>query len=677
MRTARLVLLAVIVVALAFVGCKKDTKAKWTILAYMDGNNNLDTLQNGSSWVIGDCQELEEVGSTDDVQIVAMVGSLRKGGNSKIYHIQKHLNEQPDQISSTVLEDLGGKDMSDKATLRDFVRKYVSQFPAERYMLIIDDHGGGWYGACEDNQNGSGDMMSMPEMREALKDTVKFDVIVFHACLMSMVEVAYELKDCANYMVACQFTMPMQSVLGSDKWLADLVANPDISPLDISKKIVDAVYQTAGEKQKDCHMAVTDLSKIQALAAKVKDLGNNIVTEVGDDWGEVLQAFNETHYTQYDHPAFVDLREYAKKIKQMPNLQNRNMIKTAADDVIAAINDAVPLTKTNVTAIPRGGLCIHFPYKTELFDSVKYVKLQFASWNWQNFLSKFIALAGGGGGGGGGDKGWLSVNSTPQGAAIWVNGSNTGAQTPAVFRADPATYQLKLTLTGYLDWEQNVTVRVGETTYVNAQLQQQGGGGDKGWLSINSTPQGATVWVNGANTGYRTPVILEGPPNSYQIKLTLTGYLDWEQSATIRANETTYINAQLQQQGGGGAATVTGTVRWQGGGNPSPRTWVFIDTVDNQGYVHPIAQAQVNPANGNYSVQVNITSPRQVVAEAWDDANGNSQPDAGDGWGFYDPDGNQQWTVADMFTISPGQTTSNINITLYQQDTPSRRRLSR
>jgi len=509
-RTLRLVLLVVAAVAATFVGCKKESKAKWTILAYMAGNNNLDTLQNGSSWVIGDCQEMEEIGSTGDVQIVAMVGSLRKGGNSKVYHVEKHLNEQPDQISSTVLEDLGGKDMSDKATLRDFVRKYVSQYPAERYMLIIDDHGGGWYGACEDNQNGSGDMMSMSDMRDALKDTVKFDVVVFHACLMSMVEVAYELKDCADYMVACQFTMPMQSILGSDKWLADLAANPEMAPLDISKKIVDAVYQTAGEKQKDCHMAVTDLTKIQALAAKVKDLGNNIVTEVGDDWGEVLQAFSETHYTQYDHPAFVDLREYAKKIKQMPNLQNRNMIKTAADDVIAAINDAVPLTKTNVTAIPRGGLCIHFPYKTELFDSVKYVKLQFASWNWQNFLSKFIALAG----------------------------------------------------------------------------------------------------------------------------------------------------------GGGGAATVTGTALWQGGQPPSTRTLAFVDTVAGSQAV-PIAQGQVSSVNGSYSISVNITAARQVLADAWDDVNGDGDWTPGvDGWGFYDPDGDQQWTANDLFTISPGQTTPNINMTI-------------
>lgn len=244
--------------ALVFTGCQSK-KAKWTILVYMDGNNNLDNSQNGTSFVIGDAQEMEKVGSTKDVQIMAMVGSLKTGGNCKYYHIEKHENELPDSLRSTVIEDLGGKDMSDKQTLLNFIRRGMELYPAERYMLIIDDHGGGWRGACEDEQNGAGGMMSMPDMRWAL-DTFHFDVIVFHACLMSMVEVAYELKDRADYMVACQFTMPMQSILGPEKWLTQLVANPGMDGLEVSKKIVDAVYTTANEKQKDSHMAVTDLS---------------------------------------------------------------------------------------------------------------------------------------------------------------------------------------------------------------------------------------------------------------------------------------------------------------------------------------------------------------------------------------------------------------------------------
>ncbi|MEO0079630.1 MAG: clostripain-related cysteine peptidase [candidate division WOR-3 bacterium] len=474
MRPLRLVVVfAVAAVSLLLPACKKGTaKAKWTILAYMDGNNNLDYSQNGNSFVIGDAQEMEKVGSTSEVQIVALLGSLKTGGNCKYYHIEKFENEMPDSLHSTVLENLGTKDMSDKQTLLNFIRYGIEHYPAEHYLLIIDDHGGGWRGACSDEQNGAGDLMSMPDIRAAL-DTFHFDVIVFHACLMSMVEVAYELKDNADYMVACQFTMPMQSILGSEQWLGQLVANPDMAPLDIAKKIVEAVDATARAKQKQSHMAVTDLSALGGLAAKIATLGNNLVTETGNHWGEVLDAFNNTHYTQYDDPAFVDLREFCKKVLQEPNLQNINLIKNAAQDVIDAINAAVPMTMTNVTGLTRGGLCIHFPYQAQLFDSANYVRLRFSSTNWAAFLSKFIASTGGGGGGG--DKGWISVNSNPQGATIWYDGNNTGATTPAVIGNVPAgQHQIKLTLTGYQDWQENVNVTANCTTYVNATLIQSG-----------------------------------------------------------------------------------------------------------------------------------------------------------------------------------------------------------
>jgi len=458
------------VVSLVFIGCGKTKKAKWTILAYMDGNNNLDISLNGNSYCIADAQEMEKIGSTDDVQIMVMIGSLKTGGNCKYYYIEKFENEMPDSISSKVIENLGTKDMSDKTTLQNFIRAGMENYPAEHYMLIIDDHGGGWRGSCSDEQNGAGDLMTMPDMRLAL-DTIHFDVIVFHACLMSMVEVAYELKDNADYMIASQFTMPMQSILGSEQWLAYLTANPNTTPLEISKKIVEAVYATANNKQKQAHMAVTDLTKMTALASKISNLGNMLVTETGDNWNEVLDAFNSTHYTQWDDPAFCDLREFCKKVLQEPNLQNINLIKNAAQEVIDGINEAVPMTMTNVSGLTRGGLNIHFPHNTELFDSTKYVACQFRSTNWHAFLSKFISSTGGGGG-----TGTLVVNSTPTGATVWLNGSNTNYTTNVTFtNVNPGNYEVKLTLTGYYDWIDTVVVVAGQTTTVNATLQQQGG----------------------------------------------------------------------------------------------------------------------------------------------------------------------------------------------------------
>ena len=513
MKSLRLVL--VFATAVGFVllpGCKKGpVKAKWTILAYMDGNNNLDYSQNGNSFVIGDAQEMEKVGSSKQVQIVALLGSLKTGGNCKYYHIEKYDNELPDSLHSTVLENLGTKDMSDKQTLLDFIRYGVEHYPAEHYMLIIDDHGGGWRGACSDEQNGAGDLMSLPDIRMAL-DTFHFDVIVFHACLMSMVEVAYELKDNAEYLVACQFTMPMQSILGSEQWLGQLAADPSISPLDISKKIVEAVDATARNKQKQSHMAVTDLSALPALATKIATLGNNLVTETGDHWSEVLDAFNNTHSTQYDDPAFVDLREFCKKILQEPNLQNINLIKNAAQDVIDGINAAVPMTMTNVTGLTRGGLCIHFPNQAQLFDSANYVRLRFTSTNWAAFLSKFIASTGGGGG------------------------------------------------------------------------------------------------------------------------------------------------------GGGGQTTVSGTVTWPGHSLSNYCIAILDSSHTNE--IIPIATTTVNAGNGAYSFSLNLSQNYEVYLEAWDDVNNNGWLDTGDGFGWWDINGNSSFD--DMFILHPGDQISGANMVLQE-----------
>lgn len=403
-------LLCVSVLCLVFiffvVQCDKDkgtspwdqTQTKWTILVYSAGNNNLDKSLNNTSYVIENVHGLEKIGSTDEVQVVVMLASFKTGGVGKYYHIEKHTSEMLDSVSSSVLEDLGTKDMSDPTTLKDFVQYGVENYPADHYMLIIDDHGGGWRGACLDEQNGAGDMMTLPEVKSALSwdSAPKFDLIVFHASLMSMVEVAYELKGCADYLVACQLTMPMENLLGSEEWLGGLVANPNMSALDLGKSIVTAVYNAGQKKDKLTHFALTDLSKVNDLSARIATLGKHLITETGDYWNEVSHAWGETHYTQYDDAAFVDIGEFVKKVLQEEHLKNIPLISSDAQAVIDGVNEAVPYAKTNIAGFTRGGLCIHFPFTKADFDSANYVKIAFRTTNWHNFLSEFIQKIGGG-----------------------------------------------------------------------------------------------------------------------------------------------------------------------------------------------------------------------------------------------------------------------------------------
>ena len=157
MKSLKYGVLFVAAIALVLTACDKGpAKSKWTILAYYDGNNNIDEMANGTSAGIAEAQELEKIGSTSQVQIFAMIGAKKTGGGCKYYHVEKNLNELPDQFSSTELENLGAKDMSDKQVLRDFIVEGRTRYPAEKYVLLLFDHGGGWRGLLWDDVNGAG-----------------------------------------------------------------------------------------------------------------------------------------------------------------------------------------------------------------------------------------------------------------------------------------------------------------------------------------------------------------------------------------------------------------------------------------------------------------------------------------------------------------------------------------
>jgi hypothetical protein len=457
-------------------GPKPTPTQRWTILAYADGNNNIDYSHTGASFTIMDVQEMEKVGSSDNVKIVTMLGCMKRSGICRYYYMGKYPNDFGDSISSTVLQDLGIKDMSEPTTLKNFISYGVSQYPADHYVLIIDDHGGGWRGTCSDDQSGGGKMMTLPQLKQALTWTgaPKFDVIIFHACLMSMMEVAYELRQKSNYMVASQFTMPMQSILGSEFWMDYLTKNPNTTDSALAASVVDAIQTAAINKGKTFHAASTDLSKIENVVAKVSNLGLDLPSEAANYWGEVLDAWNKT-WTDKDAPDFVDLYQFAVNLSTEEHLKNINIITNEVTALKEAISTAVTRNKTNATGVTRGGLCIWFPWKTSQFtesDSSDYVKLDFQSAQWHNFLSIFVhSLAQD-------VTGTLVIHSNPSGAEIFVNGTDQQCQTPITFTDVPAaSYAIKLTKQGYIDWDSTVQVEAGKTTTVNAVLTPSGGTG--------------------------------------------------------------------------------------------------------------------------------------------------------------------------------------------------------
>ena len=101
--------------------------------------------------------------------------------------------------------------MTEKESLADFIRWTKENYPADRYMLVFWDHGGGLtYGYGQDELNKrADDDRSMPasEIAEAVKDGgVKFDLIGFDTCLMQDIDLACSLEPYADYFLASEET---------------------------------------------------------------------------------------------------------------------------------------------------------------------------------------------------------------------------------------------------------------------------------------------------------------------------------------------------------------------------------------------------------------------------------------------------------------------------------------
>jgi len=95
-------------------------------------------------------------------------------------------------------------------SLTDFIDYSTTVAPAEKYILVIDDHGSGYHfdnnitRAVLQDDNRGGTTMSMPQIYNGIKDSdiKKVSAIIFNTCLENNLEDLCELVGAADYAVA-------------------------------------------------------------------------------------------------------------------------------------------------------------------------------------------------------------------------------------------------------------------------------------------------------------------------------------------------------------------------------------------------------------------------------------------------------------------------------------------
>lgn len=285
------VLIAIVVAApigvLGGSAFSNETQSKqWTILMYWDADNSLEFCTEFAmkTWE-------QSLPTNVNVNIVALVDLLSSDG-IWIYDIvdgKRQLIDTWDEMKT-----------SDPATLEQFIAYGMENFPAAKTMLVLQDHGYGWRGICEDETNGD-TLMSIHGVASALMDVKKetgkgVDLLAFDACNMMSIEGIYELRDAVPYVVGSETTVPFDG-LPYMMFISDLIETPSLSPASLAKNIVHEYVQYYSSKWDYAHimrysqdfatMSAFDMSKVSALGDSFVTLTRALMPIVREHKGQI------------------------------------------------------------------------------------------------------------------------------------------------------------------------------------------------------------------------------------------------------------------------------------------------------------------------------------------------------------------------------------------------------
>lgn len=264
--------------------------AAYTFLVYMVASD----LESSGYYATEDIKEMMTVGTTPNVNVVIQTGG---SANSTIDEhrfidftkVQRHLVLKDE---TKLIQDLGERNMGTSATLREFVSWGIKAYPADKYVMVLWDHGAGILGFGFDNIHL--DVLDLDELRVGLDPAMlagkKFEVIGFDACLMASIEVANALTGRGSYLVASEELGP---AWGWDysAVISSLDENPMQDGAELGKTISDS-YMIHGrenaqlyenyDSDKGLTMSVIDLAEIPNLIEEVYDVGERFDRFGGD-----------------------------------------------------------------------------------------------------------------------------------------------------------------------------------------------------------------------------------------------------------------------------------------------------------------------------------------------------------------------------------------------------------
>ena len=360
----------------------EDSLPEWGFYVYMAGDNTL------YEEVTDDLNEMMMVGSNSNLEIVALTDQLL-GNDSHAYHVVKHgVEETPlSEINATWENEI---DMGDGETLKDFMVWATTEYPAQRKILVIWDHGSGWKRVAEDQ----GSYLTVPEIRNSIENYREITgdppltMIGFDACLMGMFEIAYELKDQTEMIHGSEAYEPLEGWTYNHLLykLDQQTTNSELA-YHIVNDYIESYRNGSVYTSYSVTAAVIDTSKLEDVWNKLEDFSGQINSVLPVYRDQVSYSRDQTQ--RYDqNPDYRDLYDLTI------NVENRIPVSDTikySRELQNSINEAVIAEdhwqKPGKLPVERAhGLTIYFP--TDGAET-GYDDLLISNSKWSEFIYNF------------------------------------------------------------------------------------------------------------------------------------------------------------------------------------------------------------------------------------------------------------------------------------------------
>ena len=379
-------------------GSEKESKKQdqtWTIMIYMCGTD-LESEGECATFNLAEILEADLKDKRDKINILVETGGTSKWAiNDYADEMQEFDGIDTDSLGyykmvedDIILEETKPlASMGEPDTLREFITWGREKHPADKYMLVFWDHGGGSIsGVCADELY-EGDTLTLLEMKQAISEAdIPFEVIGFDACLMATLETAEALQGYGHYMIASEEEEPGGGWNYTD-YLEYLSDDTGMSGFDLGKRIADGYMDKCAQGESDAMatLSVTDLTRIPALSSVYKNFSGEMVlsTQETENFRSVQQGVvrAESYGPNSESQGYTNMVDLGDLVKQTENVLNQNSSK-----VLGALKDAVLYEVHGNSRANANGLAVYYPLNVDE-DEIQQYKAFSDNKAFQEFVS--------------------------------------------------------------------------------------------------------------------------------------------------------------------------------------------------------------------------------------------------------------------------------------------------